>query len=96
MRTINQFNIDKKFKPVTNMFSIWENIFNELIIPRAERITARPIGIDLVSVQPLAAPIGVLNYSDYSYSFDYTPIVNTNEFPFWRIHVIFNNKNNVE
>jgi len=35
--------------------------------PSMQRVAARTIGVDLVSVQPMSAPIGNIMYSDYQY-----------------------------
>lgn len=35
------------------------------ILPIATRVTSQTIGLDLVSVQPLAAPVGQIFYMDY-------------------------------
>jgi hypothetical protein len=40
----------------------------EFLIPIALRIAAQSIGQDLVSVQPLSAPIGLLTHLDYQFS----------------------------
>lgn len=36
--------------------------------PLIQRIAARTIGLDLVAVQPLAAPVATLRYLDYYYN----------------------------
>jgi hypothetical protein len=54
--------IDLEFYWATN-----EDIF-EGILPLVQRVAARTIGMDLVSVQPLAAPTGQLLYFDYAYT----------------------------
>jgi hypothetical protein len=41
---------------------------SDVILPIAQRIAARTVGHDLVSVQPLSAPTGLLTYIDYNYS----------------------------
>jgi len=52
----------------------WENAneyklrLQELRFPEIQMITARPIGLDLVPVQPLSAPQGVVHYLDYVYA----------------------------
>lgn len=42
----------------------------ETILPLATRISARTIGHDLVSVQPLSAPKNLINYRDFQYGED--------------------------
>jgi hypothetical protein len=37
------------------------------ILPLAMKVSARTIGLDLVSVQPLSAPTGILYYGDTIY-----------------------------
>lgn len=38
------------------------------LLPAAMRISAQTIGLDLVEVQPMTAPIGNLNYIHYEYN----------------------------
>lgn len=37
------------------------------MLPIAMNVAARTIGLDLVSVQPMSAPLGTLHYMDYQY-----------------------------
>lgn len=37
------------------------------IFPIAMKVAARTVGLDLVSVQPISAPLGTLHYMDYQY-----------------------------
>ena len=37
------------------------------MLPIAMKVAARTTGLDLVSVQPMSAPLGTLNYMDYQY-----------------------------
>jgi hypothetical protein len=37
------------------------------ILPIAMKVSAKTIGLDLVSVQPMSAPSGILPYIDYQY-----------------------------
>jgi len=41
--------------------------FDNIAFPLIRRIAARTIGMDIVGVQPLAAPTGLFHYLDYSY-----------------------------
>ena len=55
----------------------WENeIENDLrmqefrffpFFPEMQMVSARTVGLDLVAVQPMAAPQGILHYLDYVY-----------------------------
>ena len=85
MRTINQYVSRKKNKKVFS--EQWRTLLNNVVMPVIQRINARPIAFDLVPVQPMPAPIGILNYTDIQY--DTTP---ESTFPFWKIKVIFKEK----
>ena len=37
------------------------------MLPIAMKVVAQTIGLDLVSVQPMSAPLGTLHYMDYQY-----------------------------
>lgn len=37
------------------------------IFPIAMKVAAQTVGLDLVSVQPMSAPLGILPYMDYQY-----------------------------
>jgi hypothetical protein len=37
------------------------------MLPIAMKVAARTVGLDLVSVQPMSAPLGTLHYIDYQY-----------------------------
>lgn len=53
--------------------------FGNIILPIARRVAAQTIGLDLVNVQPLAAPQGLLHYIDYNLgidNYDYTVLPN--------------------
>lgn len=52
-----------------------EPIFDS-VLPIIQRVAARTIGLDLVSVQPMSAPTGQLTYLDFQYSGD-TPNQNS-------------------
>lgn len=41
--------------------------FSQGVLPLAQRIAARTIGFDMVSVQPLSMPMGLLQYVDFQY-----------------------------
>lgn len=56
---------------------------DNIVIPTVQRINAVSIRNDLVSVQPMNAPIGNLRYLDFQYSETETT------FPFWKIKIIF-------
>ena len=85
MRTINQYVSRKKNKKVFS--EQWRNLLNNVVMPVIRRVNARPIALDLVPVQPMPVPIGILNYTDIQY--DTTP---ESTFPFWKIKVIFKEK----
>lgn len=40
---------------------------NDFIMPLVQRVAAQTVGMELVSVQPMSAPTGMLAYLDYSY-----------------------------
>lgn len=40
----------------------------EFYFPIFQQVAARTMGMDLVSVQPMKAPTGILNYLDYVYN----------------------------
>lgn len=53
--------------------------FGNIMLPIARRVVAQTMGLDLVPVQPLAAPLGILNYIDYNLGidpYDYTVLPN--------------------
>jgi hypothetical protein len=83
MRTINQYVSRKKNKKT--FVEQWGALLNGVIMPTIQRVNARTLGEDIVSVQPMAAPIGNLNYIDLQYG-----NVSEPTFPFWKIKVIFN------
>jgi hypothetical protein len=37
------------------------------MLPIAMKVAAQTVGLDLVSVQPMSAPLGTLHYMDYQY-----------------------------
>ena len=37
------------------------------MLPIAMKVAARTVGLDLVSVQPMSAPLGILPYMNYQY-----------------------------
>ena len=83
MRTINQYVSKKNKKKVFS--DQWRTLLSNVVMPVIQRVNARPIALDLVPVQPMPAPIGY--YSDIQY--DTTP---ESTFPFWKIKVIFKEK----
>jgi hypothetical protein len=83
MRTINQYVSRKKNKKT--FVEQWGALLNGVIMPTIQRVTRRTLGEDIVSVQPMGAPIGNLNYIDFQYG-----TVSEPTFPFWKIKVIFN------
>ena len=42
--------------------------FGGIALPMIRRVAAQTIGLDLVAVQPLATPTGLLTYLDYSFT----------------------------
>jgi hypothetical protein len=59
-----------KVNPKVNLEFYWSNhesIFGG-IFPLVQQVAARTIGMDLVPVQPLAGPRGLLFHIDYAYS----------------------------
>lgn len=58
---------------------------DNIVLPTIQRVNARQIGLDLVSVQPIGAPNSILNYIDNQYE----PTLER-AFPFWKIKVTFN------
>lgn len=85
MRTINQYVSRKKNKKVFS--EQWRTLLNNVVMPVIQRTTTRTLGEDIVSVQPMVAPIGNLNYIDLQYG-----TVSEPTFPFWKIKVIFKEK----
>jgi hypothetical protein len=85
MRTINQYVSRKKTKKT--FVEQWGALLNGVIMPTIQRVNARTLGEDIVPVQPIPSPIGILNYTDIQY--DTTP---ESTFPFWKIKVIFKEK----
>jgi hypothetical protein len=83
MRTINQYVSRKKTKKT--FAEQWGALLTGVIMPTIQRVNARAISLDLVSVQPMPAPIGNLYFSDFQYESTSDPT-----FPFWKIKVIFN------
>jgi hypothetical protein len=83
MRTINQY-VSRKKNKIT-FSEQWGLLLNGVVLPTIQRLNARPLGVDLESVQPMGAPIGNLNYIDFQYG-----TVSEPTFPFWKIKVIFN------
>ena len=83
MRTINQYVSRKKNKKT--FVEQWGALLTGVIMPTIQRVNARAISLDLVSVQPMPAPIGNLYFSDFQYESTSDPT-----FPFWKIKVIFN------
>lgn len=53
-------------KPDLDLEFYWKNE-GDLIIPAVTRVVAATLGMDLVSVQPISAPLGELFYMDYQY-----------------------------
>jgi hypothetical protein len=51
--------------------------FDNIAFPLIRRVAAQTIGLDLVSVQPLPAPSGLLRFLDYQYGID--PVDNNNQ-----------------
>lgn len=82
MRTVKQYWIKKRNKKTFN--EQWDTLLNRIILPVTQRVEFRTIVDDLVDVQPLGAPITNLTYLD----FQHNP-TEKNEFPFWKIKVIF-------
>jgi hypothetical protein len=78
MRTINQYVSRKKNKKT--FVEQWGALLNGVIMPTIQRVTRRTLGEDIVSVQPMGAPIGNLNYIDFQYG-----TVSEPTFPFWNI-----------
>jgi hypothetical protein len=85
MRTINQYVSKKNKKKVFS--DQWRTLLNNVVMPVIRRVNARPIALDLVPVQPMPAPIGILNYIDFQYD-----ATSESTFPFWEIKVIFKEK----
>ena len=53
--------------------------FGNIILPMVRRVAAQTMGLDLVPVQPLGAPQGLLHYIDYNIGidpYDYTVLAN--------------------
>ena len=85
MRTINQYVSRKKNKKVFS--EQWRTLLNNVVMPVIQRVNLRTMAFDIVPVQPMPAPIGILNHIDIQY--DTTP---ESTFPFWKIKVIFKEK----
>ena len=54
-------------KPDINLEFYWKITEFDSILPVAMRVASHTIGLDLVSIQPLEAPIGELKFMDYTY-----------------------------
>lgn len=54
---------------ITVLLKLKESFINDpsFIFPLIQKVAARTIGLDLVSVQPMSAPIGHLSYLRYQY-----------------------------
>jgi hypothetical protein len=85
MRTINQY-VSRKKNKIT-FSEQWGLLLNGVVLPTIQRFTHRTLGEDIASVQPMEAPIGILNYIDFQYG-----VASESTFPFWKIKVIFNKK----
>lgn len=44
------------------------NVLHHVVLPVAQRIAARTVGMDIVPVQPMSAPNNLLTYLDFTYS----------------------------
>jgi len=65
---VNRYGFD------TDLFYIWipstdkKNPFESIAFPLVNRTFGRLLGSDLVSVQPLSAPSGLITYLDYTFN----------------------------
>jgi hypothetical protein len=55
-------------KPDVDLGFFWEQF--EVLMPMAARVAAQTIGLDLVPVQPMSLPTGLLTFMDFNYSGD--------------------------
>jgi hypothetical protein len=62
------FSWAKTLKEDVNLDRYWEYI--DSLFPVAQHVATTLLGLDLVSVQPMSAPIGELMYLDYQYGVD--------------------------
>jgi len=85
MRTIKQYWIKKRNHKTFN--EQWDTLVNRIILPITQQVEARTIAQDLVNIQPMEQPLGVLNYIDFQHESS-----EERTFPFWRIKVIFKHK----
>ena len=72
-----QSNIDKwalSLKEDVDLEWFW--LQEDIFFPHVTQIAARTVGLDLVSVQPMSAPVGQLLYLDYDYGTGATVAVN--------------------
>ena len=58
----------KTLKENVKLDKYWEYI--DSLLPISRNVVAKTVGLDLVSVQPMSAPIGQLIYHDYQYGVD--------------------------
>lgn len=58
----------KTLKENVKLDKYWEYI--DSLLPISRNVVAKTVGLDLVSVQPMSAPIGQLIYLDYQYGVD--------------------------
>lgn len=60
----------KILRPRNTLKKYWESWGNlgNIALPLSIRVVARTMAMDLVSVQPMAGPRGLLNFLDYQYS----------------------------
>jgi len=68
--------LTKEIKTPEDFIESWESDIEHTLqmeewsfgFPEIQRIAARTIGIDLVTVQPMAPLVGILHYLDYVYN----------------------------
>lgn len=53
-------------KPDVDLGFFWEQF--EVLMPMAARVAAQTVGLDLVAVQPMSLPKGLLSFMDFNYS----------------------------
>lgn len=76
MRPIKIYLKEKNKKKDFN--SHWETLLNDILLPLSVRVLPNLISNDIIPVQPLSEPNGLISYYD------------NNNFPLWKIKIIFN------
>ena len=66
---INNILVNQGHQPIGELNHSTNDPFDTISFPLIRRVTARTIGTDLVTVQPLGAPTGLLTYLDFNHEY---------------------------